>query len=262
MLSSSQLFIATVMATTALAVPNPAREMKRATSNKTGAAYNDASVISTITGASWAYDWNFSPDGTVPDGVEFCPMLWGSKMFEGWQSAAQIAILGGSKCILGFNEPDLPSQANMAPGDAVDAYKQYITPFKDQATLVTPAVTNSPSAGQGLDWMDQYLTTCAGTCGQTAMAIHYYAPADINAFQQYITKAIDLANKHGIFKVWLTEFAATSDSASQTQFLQKAIPWLNSQDAIERYAYFMAGDGSLLSDNALSAIGQAYVATN
>jgi hypothetical protein len=151
MLSFSQLFVATVMATTALAVPNPAREMKRATSSKIGAAYNNASVISTITGASWAYDWNFTPDGTVPDSIKFCPMLWGSKMFNSWRSAAQTAISGSSKYILSFNEPDLPAQANMAPGNAVDTYKQYITPFKDQATLVTPAVTNSPSASQGLD---------------------------------------------------------------------------------------------------------------
>jgi hypothetical protein len=45
MLSSCQLSIATVMATTALAVPNPAGEMKRATFHKIGVAYNDASVI-------------------------------------------------------------------------------------------------------------------------------------------------------------------------------------------------------------------------
>jgi hypothetical protein len=265
MVSFSHLFVAATMATTALAAPHRAHEFfhkKRATSSKMGAAYNDASVIATLTGAAWAYDWNYSPDGTVPEGVEYCPMLWGSKMFNGWQSAVQTAIAGGSKCILGFNEPDLPAQANMAPVDAMNAYKQYITPFKDQATLVTPAVTNSGSAGQGLDWMDKYLTACAGTCGQTAMAIHWYGPADINSFQQYVNQAIALARKHGIFKVWMTEFAATTDAASQAQFLQQAIPWLNSQDAVERYAYFMAGDGTLLNGNALSTIGQALVAAN
>jgi hypothetical protein len=60
----------------------------------------------------------------------------------------------------------------------------------------------------------------------------------------------------------LTEFAATGNVTSQVQFLQQAIQWLNSQDAVERYAYFMAGDDSLLSGNTLSTIGQAYIAAN
>jgi hypothetical protein len=148
----------------------------------------------------------------------------------------------------------------MSPTDAMNTYKQYITPFKDQATLVTPAVTNSAQAGQGLDWMNQYLSACDGTCGQTAMAVHYYAPADANAFQQYVTDAINLAKKHGIDKVWITEFAATSDAAGQAHFLNEVIPFLNSQDAVDRYAYFMTGDGTLLTGNNLNQIGAAYVA--
>jgi hypothetical protein len=272
MVSFLSVFVAGLMATTAFAAPAahrhghvtvPAQLHEKRDSSKRGAAYNDASLVSLITGASWAYNWNDVAGGTLPTGVEFVPMLWGTKMFDGWQSAVETALSSGSSHILGFNEPDNSGQAAMSPSDAVNYYKQYITPYAGQAQLGTPAVTNGNGAGIGLDWLSQFLDLCAGTCGQSFIALHWYNDASqFEDLQNHINQALAIGAQHGINKVWLTEFAPQGDTDSQVSFLQQALPWLDSQEGVERYAYFMASNGVLVNGGSLSQLGQAYVETS
>ncbi|KKA23149.1 hypothetical protein T310_2875 [Rasamsonia emersonii CBS 393.64] len=260
MVSFTNLVVSGLMAASALAAPHHAHSHlhDKRSSSKRGAAYNDVSLVKLITGSSWAYNWNFAAGGSMPSGVEYVPMLWGTKMFDGWDNAVQQALSSGSKHILGFNEPDMSSQANMSPSEAVQYYKQYITPYADKAELGSPAVTNSGSSGQGLSWLSEFLDGCGGSCGQSFIAIHWYNDASqVEDFKNHVNSAISLAAQHGINKVWITEFGATGDAASQVSFLEQVLPWLDSQEAVERYAYFMVAQGTLLSGDALSQIGEA-----
>ncbi|KAJ9229247.1 CAZyme family GH128 [Paecilomyces variotii] len=264
MVSFSALFVSGLMATVALAAPHQAHQhlhaKRNATSAKKGAAYNEASLLAALTGVSWAYNWNMEPDGTLPPGVEYVPMLWGPKMYSGWSAAADSALSSGSKYLLGFNEPDVASQANMSPSQAASDYKQYMTPYAGNATLVSPAVSNSGSAGQGLDWMKSFLSECTD-CQISALAVHWYADASLtDYFKQFVNQAIELANQNNIQEVWITEFQATGDDASQVQFLTEILPWLDSQAGVGRYSYFMCSNSVLLTAaNVLSQIGQAYM---
>lgn len=262
MVSFRALFVSGLMATAALAAPHQAHQhqhAKRSTTKK-GAAYNEASLVSALTGVSWAYNWNMEPDGTLPNGVEYIPMLWGPKMYSGWSDAANSALSSGSKYLMGFNEPDVASQANLSPSQAASDYKQYMTPYANQATLVSPAVSNSGSSGQGLDWMKSFLSECSD-CKVSALAVHWYADASLtDYFKQFVNQAIDLANQNNIPEVWITEFQATGDDTSQVQFLTEIIPWLESQQGVGRYSYFMCSDSVLLTAaNVLSDIGKAYM---
>ena len=254
MVSFSSFFGVAALATAALAAP---LHSKRAI-GKLGVAYNDVAAILPFTSAaSWAYNWNKVPDGKVPQGVEYCPMLWGEKMYNGWNEAAEQALASGSTCLLGFNEPDYHEQANMSPAQAVEGFKKSLTPFKDRATLVTPAVTNG-GGSMGLSWMRDFLTQCGGQCGAQAMAIHWYGDT-FDQFKRHVESAIQLGKEFGIDRIWITEFAVNGDVGAQVAFLAQAIPYLNSNDAVERYSYFMAREGSLLSGSVLSAIGKAYL---
>lgn len=85
---------------------------------------------------------------SLPCGIEFVPMLWGPP-FDNWQEMAEKSLAKGSTYILGFNEPDMSSQSNMIPSVAAANYRDYITPFKERAKLVSPAVTSSISPGTG-----------------------------------------------------------------------------------------------------------------
>lgn len=261
-------FLATLMASAAVAKPHNLHTgfHKRATSatstSKHGAAYNDVSLVSLVTGASWAYNWNLESGGAVPSGVDYCPMLWGPKMYNDWNPAVQTALSSGSSCVLGFNEPDMASQSNMSPEQAAADYQTYITPLAGQATLVSPAITNGAGSNVGLDWMKNWLAACNGACKPNVMAVHYYANADISYFYDFINNATALAADNGMSSVWVTEFQNTGSTDDQVAFLKEALPWLDQNTAVGRYAYFYTADGYLLTDRTLSTVGQTYVSTS
>ena len=256
MVSFTQFITAGLLATSAFAAPVD-RVQKRG-SPKRGAAYNDASLVSALTGGgavSWAYDWNLNPDGELPPGVPFIPMLWGQKMLDGWSSAAETALTSGSQFIFGFNEPDISSQANLSPADAANLFRENLTPYGDRATLATPAVSNGNSPGMGLDWMNSFLQTC-GDCKASIMAIHWYGDS-VDDFTNHVNQAIDMANNYGLQSVWVTEFAL-NDASQAVPFLNAVLPWLDSNEHVGGYAYYYDADGYLLEGTGLSASGQIY----
>ena len=145
MVSCKYLATTLLAASSALAAPHghkhthSMRQTATASHPKRGAAYNDPTLVQALSDSgavSWAYDWNMETMGTLPSGVEFVPMLWGSKMFTGWWAAIQTILNSGSTHIMGFNEPDMASQASMSSSDAAGYYKEYITKFKKRATLL------------------------------------------------------------------------------------------------------------------------------
>ncbi|PYH41463.1 glycoside hydrolase family 128 protein [Aspergillus saccharolyticus JOP 1030-1] len=281
------LWVATTLASSALAMPShihanrhtgsghphlQLEHRRSATTNSTagkrGAAYNAASSVSTLStsgAVTWGYDWNMYSDGSLPSTVEYVPMLWGSKMFDSWFTAIETALNSGSKYILGFNEPDNSGQANMASADAVTYYQQYISPYKGQAKLVTPAVTNGVGADTGLSWLENFLSACGQSCGVSVLAVHWYGDS-ASDFMTFVAQAVALAEKYGLEETWVTEFALNSavtagqGTQEAADFLTEVVPWLDAQSGVGRYAYFMCADGYLLSGEALSVSGQAYVA--
>jgi len=262
MVSFVNLLVAGLAASVAVAVPHQAHSSfhhKRASSSKRGAAYNDASTISVLSNSGkvpWAYNWWSSPGGRMPSGVEYVSMLWGQKAFGNWATDIEAALSSGTTHIMGFNEPDEPSQSNLSPTDAVNYYKQYITPYKDRASLGSPGVTNGAN-GMGLDWLSSFLSTCGGSCGLSFLTIHWYADASlVDYFKQHVTQAIALANQHNIAEVWITEFGTTGGDASA--FLGEVLPWLDSQSGVGRYAYFMCGQGLLVNGNSITPLGTVY----
>lgn len=264
MVSFTKLFTTGLLATTALAAP--VNVQKRSTS-KRGAAYNDITTVSPLASngtVSWAYNWAMSLSGSLPPGVEFVPMLWGTKDLGGWATSIETAVSSGSRYILGFNEPDMTSQANMSPSDAANYYSQYITPYSGQAKLISPAVTSSTSPGMGLSWFQSFMGACS-SCGISGLAVHWYGNS-ASELKSFVQQAISTASSYGLSEVWVTEFALNSDvngsgdPATTAAFLNEVLPWLDSQSMVSRYSYFMCAQNYLLSGSALNAAGQAYTA--
>ncbi|KAL4752753.1 hypothetical protein BDW72DRAFT_58233 [Aspergillus terricola var. indicus] len=279
MVSFKSLAALALLASSALAAPHghahthtlhklePVKRASNTTSSKRGAAYNDASLVEALASSgtiSWAYDWNMYTMGDLPGEVEFVPMLWGTKMFTGWFAAIQTLLNSGNKYILGFNEPDMASQAAMSSSDAAKYYKNYISTFAGKSKLVSPSVTNGEGDDVGLNWMRNFLNSCTD-CGVDALAVHWYGDS-ADDFKAFVEKATALADEFGINETWVTEFALNSDlsgsggSSTSADFLSEVLPWLDAQDKVGRYAYFMCSDGHLLSGSGLSLSGKAYIA--
>ncbi|KAH8078724.1 glycosyl hydrolase catalytic core-domain-containing protein [Cristinia sonorae] len=226
---------------------------------KRGISFNDVGLTKNFNKnqISWAYNWDHSHSGNLPAGVPFYPMLWSSDSSHTrtWSSDAKAAIAAGSTHLLFVNEPDLGSQANMSPKEAAEAWMSYMEPFKGQATLVGPAITNG-GAPMGTAWLDQFLSICS-SCSIDALAIHIYDSAtNVGYFKNYIT---DIGKKYGK-PVLVTEFGASGSAQQQQAFLSEMIPFLDGLDSVTHYAYFMVSPGILVNgDSSLSPLGQTYV---
>lgn len=263
MVCFTKLFAAGLVATSAIAAP---AEGKRGSSSKRGAAYNDISTVSALSSSgtvSWAYNWAGSLSGNLPNGVEFVPMLWGAKDFGGWATAIQTILSSGSNYILGFNEPDMASQASMSPSDAATNYRKYITPHAGKAKLISPAVTSSTDNGQGLSWFDSFYEQCKD-CKITGLAVHWYGNT-AEEFKDFVQKAMKKASDKGLSELWITEFALNDDAQGTknvngaADFINNVIPWLDSQSGVTRYSYFMCAESYLLNGKKLNKAGQAYI---
>ncbi|KAL1954221.1 hypothetical protein VTO42DRAFT_1501 [Malbranchea cinnamomea] len=257
MVGLKSLLLSGLLAVSALGAPVERQvEPRFLGSGKRGLAFNDLNALQIFLSKpvfSWSYNWA----ATGPtNGPEFVPMLWGPKTSGEWTQSIEASLSAGAKCILGFNEPDLPSQANMSPQEAVDAWKTYMNPYAGRARLGSPAVTNG-GGNMGLNWLRTFLDMCAGECTVDFLAIHWYSPAsEIEGFKRHVSQAIELARSHGINEVWVTEFRGEGDPMAQIRFLAEVLPWLDGTDGVGRYAYFMVDD--LVTGGGLSPVGMAY----
>lgn len=148
----------------------------------------------------------------------------------------------------------------MSVSSAVSAWQSYIQPFSSKVKLVSPAVTNSGNAGQGLSWLSSFISSCNG-CQIDAIALHWYGDiTSPSSFQTYFQNAYSQFKK----PIWITEFGGTSGTPAQVaSFLQAVLPWIDQQTYIVRAMYLMDApnpDGTWLinSNGTVSNIGSLY----
>ena len=69
----------------------------------------------------WHYSWNRDLKNNIPDSVEYVPMFWGANSVNDSEinRIKDLINEGKVKHVLGFNEPDLETQANMSVDEAI-----------------------------------------------------------------------------------------------------------------------------------------------
>ncbi|KAI1480357.1 glycosyl hydrolase catalytic core-domain-containing protein [Daldinia eschscholtzii] len=235
-----------------------------APASKRGAAYNDpnlvAAMVSQTDKITWAYNWA-SDSGGLQANIAFYPMLWSPAPdhSNNWDEKAEAAIAAGSDSLLSFNEPDIPSQANMSPQDAANGHKQFMNKYAGRAKISAPAISSSQSPGMGIDWLNQFFDACGGQCQVDFCAAHWYGPGGdegANLFLDHIKNVHDACQGK---PVWVTEFAA--ESGDIDQFMRAVTAGLDSEEFgfVEKYSYFMVNQGSLMSSpTELSSFGRIF----
>lgn len=185
-------------------------------------------------------------------------MLWGtaSGFTDPWAGNVASALEAGTTHLLSFNEPDLDSQSDLTAAQAATAYMTYMEPYSSKAKLGAPAVTNG-GGSMGLAWLTDFMTECSD-CTIDFVALHWYNdPGTVDDFKTHITTAYENYGK----PIWLTEFGLNNPTdAEVVSFLEEVLPWLDEQDFVERYAYFMTAEDYLVSSggSSLSDYGSTY----
>ncbi|KAH7064778.1 hypothetical protein B0J12DRAFT_561102, partial [Macrophomina phaseolina] len=229
--------------------------------DKRGLVYNTFSVVEQFTSAqvSWGWNWAQTPGGTMPDGIEFVPLLWGARAQEdlaNWKSNAQEQIDSGAKYLMALNEPDVEQSGGGCDLDASTAaqvYKEYVNIFADKATLIGPGVCNgeglreATGRNQGLDWLQDFYDACGGFtdsgCKVDKINIHWYSSyqGDLDSIVSYFKEYVERAHTKFGMNLWITEYQLqNADDATQEEFISQTSEWMSAQTYIEKYSYFKA----------------------
>lgn len=252
-------------------------------SKKRGIAYgyhSEADMAAISRGTSWWYNWYYQPESTVAGvypnyGMDFVPMAWG-KSFNEAGLRAFYASHPDARYLLGFNEPNFLSQANLKPSEAAALWPKLEKIAKDYGLkIVGPAVNysgdgvteNGVTYSNPIAYLDAFFAACPN-CQVDYIAVHNYmcysgALTDyINQFKKY--------NK----PIWLTEFAcwdqATITSDMQKSLMMGAIDFLENEPMIYRYSWFTgnrSGNAPYIDlfepqSGKLTELGQLYINFN
>jgi Glycosyl hydrolase catalytic core len=242
---------------------------------KRGAGYNhenglDAPAFSK--GIGWWYDWASIPDSTAHtplngSGIEYVPMVWTGPPTAAIDVQGLIEnIPAEARYLLGFNEPNFGTQANLTPAQAAAAWPQLEQIAKARnLKLVAPAVNYCGGNCNETDpfkWLDAFVAACSG-CQVDYIAFHWYACS-----KDALTSMLTRFESYGR-PVWLTEFAcldnADTSEAAQETYMKAAVPVLEADPKVFRYAWFIgrSSPGSstydlFASPGALTPLGSTY----
>jgi hypothetical protein len=237
---------------------------------KRGVAYGNhtaAGLQALSSKVTWWYNWSPAPEADVRDryasyGVEFVPMIWDETRYGGASS-----MPADSKTLLGFNEPNFYAQADLSATQAADQWPsvQQIAVARGMK-LASPAVNFCGPEGSCHDtdpfsYLEDFFAACQN-CRVDYIAAHWYA-CDLPALQWYIGQ---LKTKFPTKPIWLTEFAC-GDSADRSLAVQKAymraaVPYLESEPGVAKYAWFADGNAvpnvALTTPTGLTELGLLY----
>ncbi|MCP2257219.1 Glycosyl hydrolase catalytic core [Streptoalloteichus tenebrarius] len=215
--------------------------------------------------AGWFYTWTSHTRGiTAPSGVEFVPMIWGPSSVT--DTDLNRAKASGTT-LLGFNEPDLASQANISVERALDLWPRL------QATgmrLGAPAVASGGARPGG--WLDRFMSGAAARGYRVDfIPLHWYgrdfSGAAVGHLRSYLQAVYDRYRK----PIWLTEYGLIDFSGptprypserEQVDFVRNSTAMLRSLPFVERFAWFTLSTATsptgLYDGSAPNASGIAY----
>jgi hypothetical protein len=215
---------------------------------------------------TWWYNWSLSPDSGAKSvyqglGLEFAPMVWGTNFDV---NSAINSIPAGAKTLLTFNEPNFFAQSNLSPTGAAALWPKITQIASAKGLKIASPALNYCGGGcwetNPFTYMDKFFAACPN-CQVDYLAVHWYA-CTLSALQNYINGW----KKYGK-PIWLTEFSCgdgDTSLANQKAYMQAAIPYLENEPTVMRYAWFSGRttaipNVSLLgSDGQLTELGQLY----
>ncbi|MBX0288925.1 discoidin domain-containing protein [Hymenobacter sp. HSC-4F20] len=265
----------------AAAALGPAQAQTKSAKRGVAYGYHSAADMQVLApGISWWYNWYSKPDAGAAGvysglNVEYVPMQWGANLDGGPVTAAQLAgnIPNNARYLLGFNEPNFRSQANLTPRQAAALWPVLEdVARRKNLKLVAPAVNycgdcvaeNGTTYYTPTQYLDAFFAACPN-CQVDYIAVHTYV-----CEEQWLRGKIAELKKYNK-PIWLTEFACGDMPASQItaavqqKYMLDAVNYLEKEPAVFRYSWFSGRNAEIPNINLLgnsgqlTALGQQYV---
>jgi hypothetical protein len=240
------------------AVNNPTKKGTGSTSESTAIALE----------SKWYYSWGLTKPSFLNQ--QYVPMTWG----KGSASNKNVSYLvrrNDVDHLLSFNEPDGKDQSNVIVDTAIVRYKIM---QKSGLRLGSPVTTQDQSYKPD-GWLPKFMESATKeNLRIDYIALHWYdwgsensnrqtptltAEAIFNRFVAFINRIRILYPKKPI---WVTEFNANRVRTSvevHKVFMQLSTNWMDTQDDIERYAYFFPPPlPEKDADNNLTELGTSW----
>jgi hypothetical protein len=254
-------------------LPLPTTPVKKKGTGSQNNAERDALNV------SWWYDWGRDDVSTTTQ--EYAPMMWGA--YSTFETTMNTIISKTNVTnFMTFNEPDATGQAGgsllttdpllavpyykktlrsgmrmISPATREGAYSTWLKDFKDVADLQNLRI--DAVAIHWYDWGNvcSNFTGCDLTMPISGKTVDQNATNLFNRFKAHVTDAYNFHQK----PLWITEFNASKvrSDAVHAAFIALALPWLDANPNVERYAYFFGNDAPARNTNGtLTLAGQAY----
>ena len=228
--------------------------------------------------SDWAYNWGIEPNNN-PFSVdeanyEFVPMIWSASVGGVQGQIDRVLAIENNfgvhvDYVLGFNEPELPTQSNMSVETALAVWEVMTDRFSNtDIKMVSPAVSgagairdNDPTRPDG--WLTEFMDGVEANNTDAdpnndlqvdVIAYHFYSVAfnGTTEANKLIDQIDDLYARYGR-PIWITEFAGTSFSldnpvhsteerqAFNEAFLAALIPQFDARPYVERVSWWQFG---------------------
>jgi Glycosyl hydrolase catalytic core len=186
---------------------------------------------------AWHYNWEPYCNLTTPP---WTPMVKNAKRLLEEDALGKIMSAlpqTQAKHLLGFNEPDYASQANMTVDQAISLWPQL---QKTGLRLGSPATTNVTSP-----WLAEFMTKAkARGLRVDFMTMHCYGWPNVESFLGKVTALYEMYGK----PIWVTEYAVADFEATATtrsrysraqteDFMRGTVAGMRAMPHVERFAW-------------------------
>ena len=202
---------------------------------------NGAERCSDVQGlyASWHYNWDVDPIGCPGDNV---PMVWGLPHLKSLK-AGTTTLGGNSEYVMGFNEPDLASQANMTADRCAKAWRGLEDVVQGTKNLVSPAPSGPGSRYLGRMY-NRYVTRYGEPPQFHALACPSYS--SYPSMRNVLDYMDEKADAWGVREIWVTEFGLQPPLGTQYQasidYMHECISIFAEYEKVARFAWFTSRD--------------------
>ena len=156
---------------------------------------------------------------------------------------APVASYVNRTFFMGFNEPNNLHNCNTDARAVAQAWGTVMERWGG-SLLVSPA-----TAGNGIEWYDQFFGNCSELYGEAGCRIAYLATHDYSCAPSHTLSYLRQLHARFGRKVWLTEFSCgdhadgrpTSDHLA---YMRAVLPLLDAADFVYRYSWMSARDSS------------------